>query len=286
MLTSQGEAGARGPRTLPQAPQLMQPTLQAIDAAGGSATIQEITQRVVDALGLTEEQQAIPHKGGSRTELEYRLAWARTYLKLISAVENSGRGVWSITDRGRNLPEEELRQPTPESSEHRAHHVPPSLAAAQEADDDWKTQVLDVLAQMNPTAFERLAQRVLRESGFAKVEVRGRSGDGGIDGVGLLRVSLIGFRVVFQCKRYRGTVGPSYVRDLRGAMDGRADKALLITTGSFTADAKREASRDGAVPVELVDGDALCELLKTLSIGIRTSSRESIAVDQEFFSTC
>jgi restriction system protein len=139
---------------------------------------------------------------------------------------------------------------------------------------------------MTPDAFERLAQRLLREADFDSVNVTGQSGDGGIDGLGVYRLGLVSFPVFFQCKRYRGSVSPSAVRDFRGAMAGRGDKGLLITTGTFTADAKKEATRDGAPPIDLIDGDRLCELLKRYDLGVRTTTRtvEDVAVDPAFFS--
>jgi restriction system protein len=144
----------------------------------------------------------------------------------------------------------------------------------------WKERLLETLLSMEPSAFERLCQRVLRESGFVKVEVTGRSGDGGIDGTGVLRLNLLSFQVLFQSKRYRGSVGSSVVRDFRGAMVGRADKGLIITTGTFTAEARKEATRDGAPAIDLVDGDTLCDLLKSLRIGVKVETVESITVDQ------
>ena len=138
---------------------------------------------------------------------------------------------------------------------------------------------------MPPADFERLAQLLLREAGFISATVMGRSGDGGIDGLGVYRLSLVSFTVYFQCKRYSGSVGPGVVRDFRGAMAGRGDKGLLITTGSFTGDAKREATRDGAPPIDLIDGDNLCELLKKYELGVHTTVQqvEEIAVQLEFF---
>ncbi|HEY5064405.1 MAG TPA: restriction endonuclease [Xanthobacteraceae bacterium] len=144
----------------------------------------------------------------------------------------------------------------------------------------WKERLLEALLAIEPSAFERLCQRILRESGFVKVEVTGRSGDGGIDGTGVLRLNLLSFQVLFQSKRYRGSVGSSVVRDFRGAMVGRADKGLIITTGTFTADARKEATRDGAPAIDLVDGDALCDLLKTLKIGVKVETVEAVTVDQ------
>jgi restriction system protein len=158
------------------------------------------------------------------------------------------------------------------------------VADSEEAAElSWKDTLLAALLAIEPDAFERLSQRVLRESGFTKVEVTGRSGDGGIDGTGVLRVNLLSFHVLFQCKRYKGSVGASVVRDFRGAMVGRADKGLIITTGTFTSDARREATRDGAPAIDLVDGDALCDLLKQLKIGVTVRFVEEVEVDPGHF---
>lgn len=150
----------------------------------------------------------------------------------------------------------------------------------------WREDLLNTLLKMEPSAFERLAQRLLRESGFIQVEVTGKSGDGGIDGKGIMRLSgLLSFHVIFQCKRYRGAVTASQVRDFRGAMIGRADKGLLITIGNFTKDATREATRDGAPAIDLIDGDLLVDKLKELELGVKTESIEvkHISVDHDWF---
>ncbi len=140
------------------------------------------------------------------------------------------------------------------------------------------------LLEMQPDAFERLCQRVLRESGFIQVEVTGRSGDGGIDGHGLVRLAgLISFPVIFQCKRYRNTISSSIVRDFRGAMVGRADKGLIITTGRFTQDASQEATRDGAPPIDLIDGEQLIDKLKDLKLGVVTRQVEVVEVNTGWF---
>jgi Restriction endonuclease len=118
---------------------------------------------------------------------------------------------------------------------------------------------------------------------FIKVEVKGKSGNGGIDGIGVLRVNLLSFQVFFQCKRYKDSVSASAIRDFRGAMVGRTDKGLFITTGRFTPDAKREATRDGAPQIELIDGEQLCELLKSLNLGLKTEMIEHVTVVPEVF---
>lgn len=148
----------------------------------------------------------------------------------------------------------------------------------------WRETLMATLLEMQPDAFERLCQRVLRESGFIQVEVTGRSGDGGIDGHGIVRLAgLISFPVIFQCKRYRNTISSSVVRDFRGAMVGRADKGLIITTGSFTRDASLEATRDGAPPIDLIDGEQLIDKLKDLKLGVVTKQVEVVEVNTEWF---
>lgn len=282
--------------------ELMWPTVEALRRSGGSATISEIADDVVRTEGFTEEQQAIKRRPGDHMSMiEYRLAWARNGLKLAGFIENSSRGVWALTDAGRTVRSAdalltEVKRWRAEYNRRylerkRAQSVPPTEAGEDEFDDqldeasdpDWQDALLDRLLQMSPAAFERLAQRLLREAGFRDVQVLGRSNDGGIDGVGTLRVSLISFPIYFQCKRYRDSVGSGAVRDFRGAMAGRGEKGLLITTGTFTREAQNEANRDGAPPIELVSGQDLAELLRSYELGVRTELREVMTVEPAFF---
>ena len=280
----------------PSADDLMWPTLRALKAIGGSATIEELLAKVIDINGIPPEVQAIPHTDHRGTKLNYNLAWARTYLKKLRLVDNSSRGIWSITKEGekigdaeaRLLPQWATRKYSEERNRKRAPAASDAVLGDSEADAEandvnWKDQLLEVLRSLRPDAFERLAQRVLREAGFIKVEVTGRSGDGGIDGIGVLRVNLLSFQVLFQCKRYQGSVGASDVRNFRGAMIGRSDKGLVITTGTFTPEARREATRDGAPAIDLIDGDQLCDLLKELKLGVRVDMVEKTNVEPAWF---
>jgi len=154
-----------------------------------------------------------------------------------------------------------------------------------EEPESWRTKLHHVLIQeLSSDAFERLVKRMLRESGFVQVEVTGRTGDGGIDGKGIVRVGgLLSFHVLFQCKKYQGSVSAGAIRDFRGALIGRADKGLFVTTGTFTREAMQEATRDGATPIDLMDGDQLADKLKELRLGIKTEMVESVYVDAEWF---
>lgn len=275
---------------LPKYREYLWPTVCALRAIGGSATIEELNTQVIADQGYTEEQQAVLHGDGPGTAIEYRLAWARTYLKGMGLAFNSERGVWNLTERGRSVTEEEI---DPLRKKYLAQH---RKKAAQDKtidssrDEDveeatWQEELLDELMRLSPDDFERLSQRLLREEGFVNTRVTGRTGDGGIDGQGVYRLSLLSFHVFFQCKRYVGSVGASAVRDFRGAMAGRGDKGLLITTGTFTNGAKEEATRDGAPPIDLIDGYRLCELLKERRLGVDVRERtvEEIKIDADFF---
>lgn len=277
---------------IPSVVELMWPTVVALRSLGGSGQIDEISENVVEAQGFTEEHQAVRRKPGDRMSMiDYRLAWSRNYLKNIGALENSERGVWVLTDLGQELTAGQIPGFVKEWKREYYRSRRDAVAGAEVVEeedaepDDWKTTLLDRLLAMAPEAFERLAQRLLREAGFRNVEVLGRTGDGGIDGVGVYRVSLVSFPTYFQCKRYKGSVQANAVRDFRGAMSGRGEKGLLITTGTFTKGARGEASRDGAPPVDLVSGDFLCDLLKEYRLGVKVTPRtiEDIEVSAEFF---
>ena len=221
----------------------MKTTLQALKQLGGSASIDELVPEIVHLLGLPQEITEIPHGSSSRTELEYRSAWARTYLRKAGLLENSARGIWALTPKGFQAEAVDGRQIEKlfqaEQSK-TGEELEPAATVDTATIATWQDRLLAVLQSMDPIAFERLCQRILRESGFIEVEVTKRSGDGGIDGHGTIRLGgLISFNVLFQSKRYKGNIGPETVRDFRGAMVGRADKGVLISTGGARSHAGR-----------------------------------------------
>ncbi len=271
---------------VPRYQDLLWPVVVALRELGGSASISELDERVIADQQFSDEQQALLQGDGPKSQLSYRISWARSYLKGMGLVENSRRGIWSLTERGREVSEGEIDPLRQEYVKQlRAQRVVSLDDSAEdpEVEGTWEDELLEALLAMEPAAFERLCQRLLREADFSRTQVTGRSGDGGIDGLGTYRLSLISFQVYFQAKRWRNTVGSKEVRDFRGAMAGRGEKGLLITTANFTADAKAEASRDGAPPVDLVDGAELCKLLARYEIGVKVRKRTvlDVEVDRE-----
>ncbi|MFM6192179.1 MAG: restriction endonuclease [Planktothrix sp.] len=302
---------------IPTLSDLIEPLIKALKTLGGSGTVQEIYDKVCELENFSDVQQNILHKQGPNTEIAYRLAWARTNLRIYGALENVRRGVWSLTEKGRNLEAidiTEINKAVQKSTKQKFKLVSesqndlennqeiiinqayfPITDNKSERDlikdnskipvdlDIWTEKLLEILQQIPPDSFERLCQRILRESGFIKVEVTGRKGDGGIDGIGVLKIALLSFQVFFQCKRYKGSVGSSEIRDFRGAMVGRTDKGLFLTTGTFTSSAKQEATRDGAPVLDLIDGEQLCQILKDLNLGVETKMIEVVEIDQNWF---
>jgi len=280
---------------IPTYDKMLIPTLEALKKLGGSGSIDEINEKVYEIEKYDEETLETPHdENGVQTKVEYRLAWARTYLKKYGLLENSSRGIWALVDNEIDTNElnsdeivkyvrEKTRKPKSEKPKN------PKLQNEEVEDEiedqlDWKENLISVLLNIDPSAFERLCQRILRESGFVQVEVTGKSGDGGIDGKGIVRMNgFLSFHVFFQSKRYKGSVGSGDIRDFRGAMQGRADKGLFITTGNYTREAIKEATRDGAPPIDLIDGEQLCDKLKEFNLGVKTELIEDVTINPEWF---
>lgn len=287
-----------GQMQIPTYDRLMNPLLRALRELGGSGSTDEIYQRVAENLKLPEDVLNVLHdpETSNQTEVQYRLAWARTYLKKFGFLESPQRGLWSLTKKAETVSEVDTKQVQRfvRELDRKERVAKPSAKQSDENDSEaekpeeakaWRSNLHAILTKtLSPAAFERLIQRVLRESGFIQVEVTGRSGDGGIDGKGIARIhGFMSFHVVFQCKRWQGVVGSAEIRDFRGAMVGRADKGLFITTGSFSRDALKEAVRDGAPPIDLIDGDQLAEKLKELKLGVVTELIENVSVNEDWF---
>ena len=283
----------KGPRFV----QYFAPIIEALKALGGSARPAEATDWVAESLGVSDDERSQLTSTG--VERFYNaVAWARFYLAKAGIIDASKRGVWTLTEKGRSMPTpshddayaifKEVQSGFQQSPGEGADDAvdsekdAPSEETAFSTGPNHRTQVIDGLMNLSPAGFEAFSQRLLRESGFQGVTVTGRSGDGGIDGNGILEVNpLVSFKVLFQCKRYAGSVSSGAVRDFRGAMMGRADKGIILTTGSFTSDARKEAVRDGVPPIELVDGEKLVNMLEELELGLKPV--RAYQIDQSFF---
>lgn len=276
------------------------PVLEALKELGGSGQPSEVREVIARQLNVTEQERTELLEGGA-PRFDNQVAWARFYLVKAGLVDSSKRGVWSLSDKGRMIESLSFEQAltlfkqvhsefgdsrsTSEALSTETEPLEENIAPTDTAIGDiysYRKKLLETLIALPAEGFERLCQRLLRESGFEQVTVTGRSGDGGIDGHGILQVnSFVTFKVLFQCKKYIGSVSSSQVRDFRGAMMGRADKGVILTTGTFTSDAQKEAVRDGVPPIELVHGEKLLDMFENLELGL--IPRKTFDIDTHFF---
>lgn len=285
-------------QNLPQHFRYINPIVEVLRESGGSGRSSEVTDMVIEKLGIADaELEDTLQSGGSR--IKNQIHWARMVLVKIGFIDSSQRGVWSLTEKGMSTDLSrydlvrlyktrrqwmDIGNQRLKVNEKAINIVTSEECAPESAPEttDYRNELLRILKTVSPSGFERICQRLLRESGFEQVNVTGRSGDGGIDGNGILQVNpFVTFNILFQCKRYQGTVSASQIRDFRGAMMGRADKGLIITTGSFSLDAKKEARRDGVPPIEIIDGEKLIDMFELLELGLKPV--KTYEVDYVFF---
>lgn len=288
-------------RNKPSGPRFVRyfgPLIEALRQLGGSARPDEVKDEIARSMQLPEEVLTRRNKSGF---LQYSndVHWARFYLVNAGHIDASSRGVWSLTEKGYSydLTHDQavdlFREVHAQFVEARKAKPQKARAEADDSEQDeeevalaaetsHRDATLAILRDLPAAGFERLCQRILREAGFESVTITGRSGDGGLDGIGILQVNpFVSFKVLFQCKRYTGAVTPSQVRDFRGAMQGRADKGIILTTGTFTTDARAEAFREGVPPIEIVDGEKLLDMLEEMQLGLKP--KRAFDVDEVFY---
>ena len=280
-------------KRIPRADKLINPVFTALKELGGSGSNEEILRKIISNLNLPDEVVDIPHKGNpNKTELMYQSDWARTYLKKFGVIDNSARAVWAIRPEYvgvGTLNEKEVvaagRAGKPNKTDEFVPEDDDQSNDYEEYPDElkpWREKLSDILHNMDPYGFERLTQRVLRECGFTQVEVTKKSGDGGIDGTGKLRINgIFSFNVAFQCKRYKGLVGAAEIRDFRGSLTTDIEKGVLITTGTFSKAAKEEATNPGKQQIDLIDGEEFISKIAEYGIGVKPIT--TYEIDEDFF---
>ena len=143
---------------------LLWPALQAVIAVGGSASIAEMEAAVIEREGVTPDVQSVLHGDGPSTEVQYRRAWARTYLKGMGLLTNSQRGVWSVTELGQSATEDLIaplhaefvattrKKGTPKKKGAKSDVESEIEQIEAEAETKWKDELLETLLAMSPQA--------------------------------------------------------------------------------------------------------------------------------------
>lgn len=273
---------------VPTFDELIIPTFNALKKLGGSGSNKEIYEEVIESENYSEEILSIMQKNTNQTQVDYRLAWARTYLKKLGIINNTSRGIWVLN----SLYDDDIKFNVKEMIKvvrdmHKNKIIVNKINTEDEIDisdarENWRSDLIKILQSIPPYAFEKLSMLLLRESGFSQVEVTKRTKDGGIDGYGKFKINgMISFNLAFQCKRYKGTVSSTEIRNFRGSMSSNIEKGVFITTGKFSRDAIKEAEADGKKHIDLIDGEELVDILAELKLGVK---KETIyTIDTDFF---
>lgn len=271
---------------VPTTPDLIWPTIKALRALGGSASIHEIVEEIISSEHLPSEVLSIMHGDGPQSEVAYRALWARTWLRKAGAIENVSRGEWKLTEVGMSLPDEgnakRLIKESRKTQQGRPR-VPATKKIRLLSEDNWKRDLLNAIRKMNTESFSRFFKHILLESGFTSVELIEQVDDQYIEAIGILNLSISSFRARFRCKRSLSPIESYEIRDLRTDTAGTADKAIFVTIGEFTPDAEREASRGLDPSIELIDASKFCDLVKDLGLGLSTRQVEVVEFHPEYF---
>ncbi|MFL1706840.1 restriction endonuclease [Campylobacter sp. MOP7] len=274
---------------MPNYPDLIEATFSALHELGGSGKNDEINKKAIEILELSDRVLDVMHTNTNMTEIDYRLAWARTLLKNFGAIDNSARSVWSISTNFTQILTIDGMEVYKKKNINQISEPSSSVSNSLDIEDNtpeeirsWRQRLHEVLLKMNPYGFERLAQRLLRECGFSQVEITKKSGDGGIDGTGTLKINgMVTFKIAFQCKRYQGSIGSPEIRDFRGSLTTDIEKAVFITTGTFSKSAIEEAEKAGKQQIDLMDGEAFISKIAELQIGVKEVT--DYLIDEDFF---
>lgn len=259
----------------PQFLEYMSPMIEVLKANGGSGNTSEIVDKIIEFLNIPEAvvSETLP-SGESR--VRNRIQWARFYLGKAGMINTQRRGFWELTQEAYETAFDEETVYSIFSGVHREFNKKAEKVTTAESEDEivddeeHSIPLINILQKLKAEGFERICKRLLTEIGIHDIEITGKAGDQGIDGKGLIKINdVVNFNIIFQCKRYKETISPHHVRDFRGAMQGRADKGLIITTGRFTSEAKKEANRDGVPAIELIDGERLVALFEKYELGLK-----------------
>ena len=289
-------AKLKGPKFV----QYFQPVIDGLRDLGSSAKPKEVYGWISEHHDIPKAEIEGTTKGG-QSKFENKVGWARFYLAKAGLIDTEQRGVWVLTEEGRkaNLSHEDaytmfrtIHEGFPrgdkssEEAEVRSPTDDEDASAPDEKEylnqDEIQERLVELLRSVSDKGFEELCARLLRHIGFENVKVTGQSGDQGIDGEGYLLINrFVCTKVMFQCKRYKNTVQPKEIRDFRGAIQGRAERGIFLTTGTFTKGAREEAARENAAAIELVDIDRLLELMIEEGLGVKET--KALTIEPGFF---
>jgi restriction system protein len=256
------------------------PLLQELEAVGGEAKPKTLYDKVAKHFPqLTANDKKARHPKSGITIWTNRVQWARQHLVNKGEIDASTYGVWKITERG-SARLKAASRPTPQRG---ALTLPTFSMLFEREREQIRTQLHELLMNLHPQQFEQFAGTLLESVGFTDVEITKYIGDGGIDGYGNLGMGVVKVKAAFQVKRWRNNVPPAEVHQLRGATQGKYDQGIFITTSDFSDEAKKLSSVPGAVPIVLINGNKIVDIMLEKGLGVRQEPLTLTKIDEEFF---
>ena len=287
---------------IPTRNDMVRPILTMVNDDGEAVHRKRVTEALADLFASTdEEKKALLETreilSGGHTKFVNEASWAISRLLYCGLLARPKRGYYQITNSGRGVLKSEadlwvvtggMRKERQQAKKKKAEEEKADDQVECLGADDWRGDLLNILKNMPPDAFERLCKELLEKAGCTQVEITGGPGDNGIDGRALIDLAgLLSVTVLFQCKRVAGTISPRVVRDFRGAIGGSAEKGIIFTTGRFSGNAQEEAQKVGTTPIALIDGELLTQKMKELDLGVSTKKEtveiEAVSVDEGWF---
>ena len=272
---------------LPKQKEIEAPLLEVLAEMGGQGKASDIYPLVRRKFPQIREEDLAETLPSGANKWINAIQWARQHLVNRGEMDSPAYGIWRITTKGRQCLEEyrpavsktELARPTPTLVELKDKQInagrdtleestPTFLELHEEYELLFRAQALGQLHDLSPQDFEQFARKLLMAYGFVDVKVTQLSRDGGIDGYGKLRLGLATMNVAFQCKRWQGNIGRPEVDKFRGAIQGEFEQGVFFTTSDFTPEARDASLKKGAVPVILLNGESIVDLMIEKGLGV------------------
>ncbi|HDQ06373.1 MAG TPA: hypothetical protein ENN36_06610 [Candidatus Bathyarchaeota archaeon] len=245
---------------LPKQKDIEVPLLEVLVELGGQGKTMEIYPLVTRKFPSIRDEdlsEVLPSGGNKWTN---RIQWVRLSLIDKGEMVSPSRGIWAITDKGRK------RVETKEDTETKVNFI----ELYEEYETAFRSQLLDKLHELTPRQFEIFSRKLLQAYGFVQVNVTNLTSDGGIDGYGKFRLGLATMNVAFQCKRWQGNIGRPEVDKFRGAIQGEFEQGVFFVTSDFTQQAKDASLKKGAVPIILLNGESIVDIMMQKGIGVES----------------
>ncbi len=264
----------------PKQAEIELPLLEVLDKLGGKAKPSEVYPLVAKHFpSLTEEELSEKLLSyPSIRKWSNLVQWARQALIDKKQLDGSTRGVWKLTPAGRERLGKRKSKTSTESS---------TVTLADLVNQDSVRINARIIAELNnltPHGFEKFCQVLLAQIGYVDLAVTKRSNDGGIDGYGQFRQGIVTIKSAFQSKRWRKSpVGRPEIDAFRGAIQGDFGHGVFLTTNRFSKDAQDASIKKGAIPVLLLDGEAIAKIMVENGLGVHKQPVYTVDLDPDFF---